>query len=338
MESVTFTLKPLSPFRLDLTVWVPRRRSDNLLDRWNGTTYRRALALQGTITDVAVRQAGTTVSPELLVTLLAPRLDTDMTIEAAELLERMLGLRIDLSGFYDLAARDKKLSVLAERFRGVRPPRFPTLFEGFANAIACQQLTLTFGIQLLNRLVHTFGPSHFSNADALHAFARPEDVAGLDPAAFRTLGFSRRKGETLIELAHSMLDGRLDPKTLEALDDEAALRTLCSLRGIGRWSAEYILLRTLGRINVFPGDDVGAQKNLQRWLQLAVSPDYQAIQNLEAIWRTHLFPSSPRSAGGCRAFHLTFTGMLSLPNRTFGKAFVAGQTGRNRGEAQVVVK
>jgi len=295
MESVTLTLKPLSPFRLDLTVWVLRRRPDNLLDRWDGTTYQRALALKGGITIATVRQTGTTASPELLVTLLAPSLDTNMTEEAAELLERMLGLHIDLSGFYDLAARDRKLSVLAERFRGMRPPRFPTLFEGFANAIACQQLTLTFGIQLLNRLIHNFGPSHSLDADALHAFARPEDVAGLDPAAFRTLGFSRRKGETLIQLAHGMLSGLLDLEDLEALDDEAALRALCSLRGIGRWSAEYILLRTLGRINVFPGDDVGAQKNLQRWLHLAAPPDYQAVQNHLADWKPY---------GGLIYFHL----------------------------------
>lgn len=289
MKSVTFTLKPLSPFRLDLTVWVLRRRPDNLLDRWDGATYQRALALKGGITIATVCQTGPTASPALLVTLLAPRLDTNMTEEAAALLERMLGLRIDLSDFYDLAARDRKLSVLAERFRGMKPPRFPTLFEGFANAIACQQLTLTFGIQLLNRLVQTFGPSHSpdADADAPHAFARPEDVAGFDSAAFRTLGFSRRKGETLIELAHDMLSGLLDMEALEALDDEAALRALCSLRGIGRWSAEYILLRTLGRINVFPGDDVGAQKNLQCWLQLQEQPDYQGVRKLLVRWQPY---------------------------------------------------
>lgn len=287
MNSVTFTLKPLPPFRLDLTVWVLRRRPDNLLDRWDGDTYRRALALKGGIAIATVCQTGTTASPELLITLLAPRLDTDMTEEAAALLERMLGLRIDLRGFYDLAARDMKLSVLAKRFRGMKPPRFPTLFEGFANAIACQQLTLTFGIQLINRLIHTFGPSHSPAADALHAFARPEDVAGLDSAAFRTLGFSRRKGETLIELAHGMLSGHLDMEALEALDDEAALRALCSLRGIGRWSAEYILLRTLGRINVFPGDDVGAQKNLQYWLQLKEQPDYQGVRKILVRWQPY---------------------------------------------------
>lgn len=280
-------LKPLPPFRLDLTVWVLRRKPDNLLDNWDGTTYRRALSLRNRVGIAAVRQTGTTASPSLLATISAPNLDAEMTREAATVLQRMLGLRTDLSGFYEMCARDEKLNALVERFRGVKPPRFPTLFEGLANAVACQQLTLTLGIQLLNRMVYAFGPSVSPNAEVPRSFPRPEDVAVLDPAAFRALGFSRRKGETLIGLAHEMLNGRLDPERLKVLDDEAALRSLSTLHGIGRWSAEYVLLRTLGRINVFPGDDVGAQTNLQRWLQLPERPDYREVQKLLARWQPY---------------------------------------------------
>ncbi|HEX8961321.1 MAG TPA: hypothetical protein VF775_07085 [Geobacteraceae bacterium] len=295
MDSVSFTLKPLPPFRLDLTVWVLRRRPDNQIDSWDGATYRRALVLQRGVAFVAARQAGSDASPVLHVTLTALRPDAGATREAAETLERMLGLRADLGGFYDLATRDKRLHVLAERFRGVKPTRYPSLFEGIANAIACQQLTLAFGIKLVNRLVQAFGPPLSPEPDAPHAFPRPKDVAELEPDAFRTLGFSRRKGETVIDLARAMLEGRLDQETLERLDDATALRALCALRGIGRWSAEYILLRTLGRINVFPGDDVGAQKNLQRWLQLPEPPDYQRVRKLLARWEPY---------GGLIYFHL----------------------------------
>ena len=302
MDSVTFTLKPFPPFRLDLTVWVLRRRAENLLDSWDGTIYQRALLLKGGVALVAVRQTGLPVSPELSVTLSAPRPGAGVIREATATLERMLGLRTDLSGFYDLATRDRRLRELAERFRGVKPPRFPTLFEGFANAIACQQLTLTFGIQLVNRIVSSFGLPFSQDATAPHAFPRPEDVADLEPEAFRTLGFSRRKGETLIELAQAMRAGRLAPETMEALDDEAALRSLCSLRGIGRWSAEYFLLRTLGRTNVFPGDDVGAQKNLQRWLQLPEPPDYQEVRTFLARWQPY---------GGLIYFHLLLDRLAS---------------------------
>lgn len=287
MESVTFTLNPLPPFRLDLTVWVLRRRPDNHLDHWDGTTYRRALALRDRVGIVTVRQTGTTASPVLLVALSAQHLDADITKEAATVLEWMLGLQIDLSAFYDMSSGEEKLNELVERFRGVKPPRFPSLFEGFANAVACQQLTLTFGIQLLNRMVYAFGPSLSSGVEAPRSFPSPEDVVGLEPSAFRALGFSRRKGETLIGLASEMLNGRLDPEKLKMLTDESATRSLNALPGIGRWSAEYVLLRSLGRVNVFPGDDVGAQKNLQKWLQLPEPPDYQEVMKLIARWQPY---------------------------------------------------
>ena len=58
-----FTLRPVPPFRLDLTAWALRRRSRNLIDRWDGTTYRRVVALGGRPTELAVRQAGSSAAP-----------------------------------------------------------------------------------------------------------------------------------------------------------------------------------------------------------------------------------------------------------------------------------
>ena len=71
----------------------------------------------------------------------------------------------------------------------------------------------------------------------------------------------------MIELARSIAEGRLDLEGLADLPDDEAVKRLCELRGVGRWTAEYVLLRGLGRTHIFPGDDVGARNNLQRWLR-----------------------------------------------------------------------
>jgi DNA-3-methyladenine glycosylase II len=60
---------------------------------------------------------------------------------------------------------------------------------------------------------------------------------------------------------------------------------LAALRGVGRWTAEYVLLRGLGRIDVFPGDDVGARNNLERWLHLKKKLDYARVQQVLKRWR-----------------------------------------------------
>ncbi|HEX9079848.1 MAG TPA: hypothetical protein VF795_09680 [Desulfuromonadaceae bacterium] len=295
MDSATFTLKPLPPFRLDLTAWVLRRRPGNLLDLWDGATYRRALALDTTVAVAAVRQGGTDDAPLLHVTLAADHLDAGAVEESVAILERMLGVRVDLCGFYDLGARDERLGVLAGRFRGVKPTRFPTFFEGVANAVSCQQVSLAFGIQLIGRLAETFGPAVSVEGETLHAFPCPADIVGRTPEEFRLLGFSRSKGEALIDAARMLAGGGLDPASLEALGNEGAIRMLSTLRGLGRWSAEYLLLRTCGRMDVFPADDVGGQKNLQRWLQLPEQPGYHEVQRLMARWHPY---------GGLIYFHL----------------------------------
>jgi DNA-3-methyladenine glycosylase II len=210
----------------------------------------------------------------------------------------MLGLRARLSKFYHLAATDRRLRLLANRFRGLKPPRFPALFEALANGIACQQVTLTQGIRLLNRLAATYGAA--INGSDLHAFPQPSDLARLEPEELRRLKFTRQRAAALTELSDAIVERGLDLEGLAALDDEAALARLLQLRGVGRWTAEYALLRGLGRLHVFPGDDVGARNNLQRWLGLKKPLDYEGTRQLLAKWRPY---------AGFIYFHLLLDGL-----------------------------
>jgi DNA-3-methyladenine glycosylase II len=290
-----FFLEPVPPFRLDLTAWTLRRRPDNAIDRWDGATYRRVLTPAGRPVEVAVVQTGPPESPRLRVTVHGAALRSGLKQAVTADLERLLGLRIDLAAFYRLVARDVELGHLAQRFRGMKPPRFPSVFETIVNAIACQQVTLTVGIGLLNRLAAGYGPLVAGEEGSAHAFPRPEDLMRLDPDELRQLGFSRQKGRAMIELAQTSAVGHAELEGLAALSDEEAVVALCRLRGVGRWTAEYVLLRCMGRLHIFPGDDVGARNNLQRWLHLADPLDYEAVCRTVAHWQPY---------GGLIYFHL----------------------------------
>ncbi|MGH9765935.1 MAG: DNA-3-methyladenine glycosylase 2 [Blastocatellia bacterium] len=298
MKSAVFSLKPAPPFRLDLTVWALRRRPDNQVDVWDGETYRRALALggklDGKVVEVAVAQTGLPNAPRIEARVSGARLTSGVKSAVTEALDRLLGLNIDLSGFYRLAADDRRLRLLAERFRGLKPPRFPTVFEALVNGIACQQFTLTLGIRMLNRVVENYGATSAASAASaasaksqLHAFPRPSDLAGLKPEKLKRLKFSRQKTRALIELSNTVVEGELNPEELASLDDGAAVERLLQLWGVGRWTAEYALLRGLGRLDVFPGDDVGARKNLQRWLRLKKPLDYESVRRTLNRWEPY---------------------------------------------------
>jgi DNA-3-methyladenine glycosylase II len=270
---------------LDLTVWTLRRRPHNAVDRWDGYSYSRVLSSPSGPLEIAVTQIGPPETPLLRVAVKGRPLRPAVQTFVQSSVERLLGIHFDLTEYYRCAERHEKLGALSRRFRGMKPPRFDTVFESVINAIACQQLTLTLGIRLLNDLAENYGPALQKGRAAVHSFPRPVDLAGLRPDDLRQLGFSRQKGRAMIEIARSVIEGNLDLDELAELPDERAVERLCSLRGVGRWTAEYVLLRGLGRTGIFPGDDVGARNNLQRWLHLTGSLDYEGVRRVLADWQ-----------------------------------------------------
>lgn len=150
-----------------------------------------------------------------------------------------------------------------------RPPRFPTLFECLLNAVACQQLSLAAGLTLLNRLAQAAAPL----AGTLRVFPRPDEVLRLPRTALRNVGFSARKVDTIRELARAAAEGQFELDRFETLDDADVVQALVQRRGIGRWSADYVMLRGLGRLHVFPNADIGALGGLRRFLETAGGDD-----------------------------------------------------------------
>src|ERR1035437_5622053 len=133
----------MAPFRLDLTVLALRPRAVNIVDRWDGANYRRVMVVHEEPLEVLVTQSGTPERARLRVTLTGKHINRQSQDTVTSVLTRMLGLRIDLSEFYRLALGDNRLGALVEQFRGLKPPRFPDVFEGLVNAIACQQLSIS---------------------------------------------------------------------------------------------------------------------------------------------------------------------------------------------------
>lgn len=299
MSQTTFLLRPLPPFRLDLTAWGLRRRPQNLIDRWDGSTYRRVVVVGDAAFEVSVAETAKSGN-QLRVNVEGGQLDRRTKQVIKRGVENALGLRVDLHNFYRLAARDPKLARLVDRFRGMKPPRFLSVFEGLVNGIACQQLSLSLGIQLLNRLAKSFGLAIEQRSSLNYAFPRPQDLADLKPHAIRELGFNFQKARALIEISRAIVEGQLDLEGLQSVNDEQALQRLIELRGVGRWTAELTMLRGMGRWHIFPMDDLGARNGLARWLRLRKPLDAGRAQRFLARWEPY---------GGLIYFHMLMNGL-----------------------------
>ncbi|HUG65443.1 MAG TPA: hypothetical protein VMK83_09520 [Gaiellaceae bacterium] len=171
---------------------------------------------------------------------------------AAAAIGRLLGLPFDLVAFREWAAGDAVLAGVVTSLPGFRPTLNPDPFEALVVAITTQQISLKAAAAIRGNLVRTYGVRH----QLVWEFPTRERIRELRPRHFTPLGFSRAKAEYVLELAHSDLD--LD--ALAQLDDDELIVRITSVRGLGRWTADWFLARNLARPHAWPAGDLGVRK------------------------------------------------------------------------------
>jgi DNA-3-methyladenine glycosylase II len=123
-------------------------------------------------------------------------------------------------------------------------------------------------VAIVGRLVERFGDVVEHDGRRFHAFPEARVVAGAHLDSLRACGLSLRKAETLRSVGHAIESGQVTEEKLCGMSSAAALRYLMELPGIGPWSAGLVLLRGMGRLDIFPAGDVGAARGLTRLMRL----------------------------------------------------------------------
>jgi DNA-3-methyladenine glycosylase II len=250
----------LEPFRLDLTVNALRRLPTNIVDLLTPEgDYLRALS--GPPQPLIVRVSQVTPNGSLSIMVDGDCRDEPQTLG---LLQKMLGTGKDISDFDKTAAHIPWLALLVEKMRGVKPPCYPSLWEACVNAIVFQQLSIHAAGAIIRRLIMALG--HRVETDwapvPLYAFPRVETFQEAADDILRATGLSASKLETLRRVAERLVSGALEAEKLEKATSQDAIAELCRIKGIGPWTASIILLRGMGRLDVFPENDSGVLRNI----------------------------------------------------------------------------
>ncbi|MDQ0903616.1 DNA-3-methyladenine glycosylase [Paenibacillus sp. V4I7] len=194
-------------------------------------------------------------------------------------------LGTELTPFYELAKRDPLLKQVTQNFYGLRLMGIPDLFEAMSWGIIGQQINLTFAYTLKRRLVEAFGTRLDWEGRTYWAFPTPERIADLTPDALTTLQFTGKKAEYLIGVAKLMAEGLLVKEELLRRNDFVDIeKELLSIRGIGPWTANYVLMRCLRNPAAFPLADVGLHNALKHVLGLEQKPTIPHIRQLAEGW------------------------------------------------------
>lgn len=261
-----FTLTPTPPYSLDLTAVRFARFKDEIVDRVHAKQYQRLLSADGQFALATVTSTGATTKPQLQVDLQGPRTVELERPEFTLQLRHILCTDLDLKPFYRHARTDELLAPITPRFRGLKLPASPTVFEALVMAVLSQQVNLTFAYSIKRELVETFGEQWKVNGETYYAFPRPERFAEETAERLRRFRLSQAKAATLVRLGEAFASGALTEEELQTLPDEDVVERLIEIKGIGRWSAEIALLRGLARIDAFPGGDLGVVKYVAQGL------------------------------------------------------------------------
>jgi len=203
-------------------------------------------------------------------------------LPAIERVSRPDGLRFDPdAAIRHLTTADPQLALVIGRspaFR-VRPTRRQSLFAALLESIVYQQLSGKAAETILGRVVALFRP---------HRFPRPEDLLAVRDARLRAAGLSRNKTAALKDLARHTLDGTVPPLArAHAMTDEELIERLTTVRGVGRWTVEMLLIFRLGRPDVLPVGDLGVRKGFRRAFGMRRLPAAITITRRAERWRPY---------------------------------------------------
>lgn len=216
------------------------------------------------------------------------KIPSDLQIEAIKnYVTNWLDLKHDLSDFYKIAEKDKLLNPLIEKYRGLKLIGIPDFYEAICWAIIGQQINLGFAYAVKRNLVEKFGAKCTFEGNDYFAFPSPEKVLSIRKEDFSEMKFSRQKVDYIQTVSKMIVDKTLDVHQLSKLDYHTAKSKLLQIRGVGNWTADYVLMKTFRHPQAFPIRDAGFLNALKTQLELSKKPDLATILQLSKNWKGH---------------------------------------------------
>lgn len=258
---MTVVLPLRGPYDFARSIQFWRISTGELCEHWAGGVYRRVVTLDGTPRVLTLHNAGTVEQPAVTVEVDARPATPDELRVLVPLVRHLLGDDLDLSAFYAAVADDAVLAPVTRQLYGLKPTRSP-LWETVCFVIIGQQISVQFAYKLKERLVTRYGERFEAEGRTLYRFPAPSVLAAVDPAELVAMQFSGNKASFIIGLAQQILAGTFDLDRIAALPTPDAITYLTQFRGIGAWSAEFTLMRALGRADAIPANDAGVRNGI----------------------------------------------------------------------------
>lgn len=279
-----FSIRPQGPCDLDLTLQRYRLFGDDAAHAYVDGVYQRVIDIDGRLWVYVLRGAGSVADPVIQVQIVGGLAQARHRGTVEDEVQHSLSLDIDLEPFYHWADADPILARVIARCYGMRPPRAPTLFEALVTSISAQQVNLTFATTTRSRLIKRFGPSVIIDGKRLYGFPTPESLAEASLQDLRDMQFSWRKAEYIVNLARLVASGELKFEEFPKLSNDEVIERIIQVKGLGRWTADWLLARGLGRGDVIAAGDLGVRKAVGKFYFNGQAPSSEEVRTFATRW------------------------------------------------------
>lgn len=208
----------------------------------------------------------------------------EVSKSVTDFVDEWFDLSRDLQPFYDLAYRDEILKKVVLAYKGLRIIAVEELFEALSWSIMGQQISLHVAYGLKQKLVTTYGESIVHDNIEYWLFPTAQQIASLKVEDLRKLSFTQRKAEYIIGVAELIATCQLNKEQLLMMSLEEMETRLTAIRGIGKWSANYVIMRCLRHPDAFPLADVGLHNALKKVLIRTEKPSLAEIEDWAKNW------------------------------------------------------
>lgn len=244
-------------FSFEECLWFLNRNYDDCLHVVSDNEVRKALLINNQPVLISVKEQNGC----LQVSILKGAATATVKQQVQQYVMHWFDIERDMTPFYALLQKDKKLAYMAEAYKGLRLLSIEDLFEAICWAITGQQINLSFAYKCKRRLVEHYGTAIEYDNQVYHLFPSYEVLAQADKALLKQMQFSEQKANYIIGIANDFTSGLLGKQMIQALPAlEERKKTLISRKGIGVWTANYALMKSLKEHSCIPYGDAGLLK------------------------------------------------------------------------------
>ena len=304
MSPLTLNLDPKPPYDFNLSAQIFIDGDDRIRRYLNGR-FTKILRINKKLILLSLTSEGSVEYPKLKAELRTDqKISSEDKIEAMKLANKLFSLDLDLKPFYGTVKNDEVLKKITQELYGLKSPTTETVFEALVDSIIEQQISLKVANTLEHRVIKKFGDVLTLDENSYYAYPTPDNLVSASVDDLRECGLSQRKAEYVVGLSRQISNGGLDLEKIKGYEDsDRIIKELDEIRGIGVWTAELTMIRSMQKWDAFPADDLGLRRVISKYYRNGESISAEEARKIAEPWKAWK---------GLAAYYLIVADMLSV--------------------------